>query len=247
MAVRRVQFEDRVKIEAWWTAGWTFEQIAEGLGRSLSVVWREVQRNNSHRHGPKNPLAATRKGLYRWGYCARWAQHHADQRARRPRTARLARPGLLRTVVLGWLRQRWSPQQIAARSAAGVPRPAGDVGVARDDLPGASTCRRRGNLRAELTRQVALRSRPAARRPQTGSAGAARSSRPWTRDLNITSRPAEADDRAVPGHWEGDLLIGARRQLSDRHPGRTRHPLRHARRAARRPGQRPRHRRAPPP
>ena len=68
----------------------------------------------------------------------------------------------------------------------------------------------RGNLRAELTRQVALRSGRTRRRAQAVPGGAVRSRRPWVVDLNISSRPAEAADRAVPGHWEGDLVIGAR-------------------------------------
>ena len=208
-AVRRLQFEDRVKIEAWWTAGWTFDQIGAGLGRSVSVVWREVERNNSHRHGPKNPLASARKGLYRWGYCAMWAQRHTDQRARRPKVARLARPGLLRTVVLGCLRQRWSPEQVARRLRRDFPdRP--EMWVAHETIYQALYVQTRGNLRAELTRQVALRTGRAARRRQAQTAGAARSQRPWARDLHISTRPAEADDRAVPGHWEGDLIIGAR-------------------------------------
>jgi len=70
----------------------------------------------------------------------------------------------------------------------------------------------RGNLRADLAREVALRSGRAARRPQSRAAAAVGrgTRRPWIGQLHISARPAEADDRAVPGHWEGDLLIGAR-------------------------------------
>jgi len=67
----------------------------------------------------------------------------------------------------------------------------------------------RGNLRAELARQVALRSGRTRRRAQASPAGAVRSRRPWVEGFHISARPAEATDRAVPGHWEGDLLIGA--------------------------------------
>ena len=70
----------------------------------------------------------------------------------------------------------------------------------------------RGNLRAELARQVALRSGRAARRPRPAAGGPVRSSRPWL-GLNISVRPAEAADRAVPGHWEGDLLEGGRTSM----------------------------------
>ena len=68
----------------------------------------------------------------------------------------------------------------------------------------------RGQLRRELTRQVALRSGRQERRPQSRAAAAGRGNRPWVRDFHISTRPAEAIDRAVPGHWEGDLVIGAR-------------------------------------
>jgi IS30 family transposase len=68
----------------------------------------------------------------------------------------------------------------------------------------------RGGMRRELARQVALRSGRAARKPQSRLAAAERSARPWVRDFHISTRPAQAADRAVPGHWEGDLLVGAR-------------------------------------
>jgi IS30 family transposase len=206
-AQKRVSLPERMRIEAWWIAGWTFQQIADALGRDLSVVYREVARNHSYRHGPKNPLGAVRQGLYRWGYCAEWAHLRAVGHSKRPKTARLARPGLLRTVVLGCLRQRWSPEQVARRLRRDFPdRP--EMWVAHETIYQALYVQSRGNLRAEITRQVALRSGRAARRPQKAAAGASRSARPWAEGLNISARPAEANDRAVPGHWEGDLVIG---------------------------------------
>jgi IS30 family transposase len=208
VAQKRLVLADRVRIEAWWAAGWTFARIGAGLGRDPSVIYREVARNHSARHGTKNPLGAARRGLYRWGYRAEWAQARAIRHARRPKPARLTRPGLLRTVVVGCLRQRWSPEQVANRLRRDFPdRP--EMWVSHETIYQALYLQSRGNLRAELTRQVALRSGRASRRPQRQAAGAARSRRPWAEGLHLSTRPPEAIDRAVPGHWEGDLVIGA--------------------------------------
>jgi IS30 family transposase len=110
--------------------------------------------------------------------------------------------------VVQLLRQRWSPQQVAARLRVEYPdRP--EMWVSHETIYQAIYVQARGNLRADLSRQVALRSGRATRRARPQAAGAVRSRRPWL-GLNISQRPAEAADRAVPGHWEGDLLEGAR-------------------------------------
>jgi IS30 family transposase len=207
MGQMRLGLEDRTRIEAWWVAGWTFQQIADGLDRDVSVIYREVQRSHSYRLGPKNPLGTGRGGLYRWGYQACWAQAKADKRKRRPKVAKLARPGLLRTVVLGCLRQRWSPEEVAGRLRRDFPdRP--EMWVTHETIYQALYVQGRGNLRAEIARQVALRSGRTRRRAQPEAAGATRSARPWAENFHISTRPPEAADRAVPGHWEGDLLVG---------------------------------------
>jgi IS30 family transposase len=114
----------------------------------------------------------------------------------------------LRQAVLERLKQRWSPQQIAASLREEFPdRP--ELWVSHETIYQALYVQSRGNLRAELTRQVALRSGRTARIPRGAPAGAVRSRRPWA-TLRISDRPAEAADRAVPGHWEGDLILGAR-------------------------------------
>lgn len=104
--------------------GGTIPAIAEALGRHRSTVWRELGRNHAYRHGPKNPRGAqlprNRKSHYAWGYLARWAQGSADRRARRPRPVKLGHGQPLRPIVLDWLRQRWSPEQIARRLAASL-------------------------------------------------------------------------------------------------------------------------------
>jgi IS30 family transposase len=110
--------------------------------------------------------------------------------------------------VVPKLVQRWSPRQISTWLQVRFPdRP--ELQVSHETIYQAIYYQARGGMRAELARQVALRSGRARRRPQSRAATAARS-KPWVTDLNICTRPAEATDRAVPGHWEGDLLIGAR-------------------------------------
>ena len=111
-------------------------------------------------------------------------------------------------LVLAKLKARWSPQQIAGWLRATYPDRV-ELWVSHETIYQALYVQSRGNLRAELTRQVALRSGRVNRIPRGAPAGACRSRRPWA-VLNISQRPAEAADRAVPGHWEGDLILGAR-------------------------------------
>ncbi len=214
MAGTRLTLGERGRIEAMWVTGCTIPTIATVLGRHRSTVWREIDRNNTFWMGRRNPLGATwdrggRLGLYRFGYRADRAQRRADRDARRPRPPRLGPGGPARPLVLAKLRQRWSPQQIAGWLRREFPDQP-ELQVSHETIYQALYVQSRGHLRAELTRQLALRSGRARRRPATRAAGAVRSQRPWTVALNISTRPAEAADRAVPGHWEGDLLIGAR-------------------------------------
>ncbi|MFC8620602.1 IS30 family transposase [Micromonospora purpureochromogenes] len=202
-------FGHRQVLEHLWASGRTISQIAGLLGVPVCTVSREVARNNSARHGTKNPLGRSlppgrARRPYRWGYQAQWAQRRTDAGRRRVTTSKLAVGTRLRQVVAGKLARRWSPKQIAAwLRATFADRP--ELQVSHETIYQAIYVQSRGSLRAELTRQVALRSGRTARRPQSR---AARSRRPWIGDLHISARPAEATDRAVPGHWEGDLVIG---------------------------------------
>ena len=109
--------------------------------------------------------------------------------------------------MLARLRLRWSPEQIAGWLRREFPeRP--ELWVSHETIYQALYLQSRGHLRAELTRQVALRSGRTARRTQRQPGGPVRSARAWAGDWHISTRPAEANDRAVPGHWEGDLIIG---------------------------------------
>ena len=201
----------RQVIEHLWGQGKTFTEIAQALGVGLSSVYREVERNHSLRHGVKNPLGGSRGGLYRWGYRAGWAQQRTDRRRARPKLAKLALDSPLRRLVVEWLQQRWSPQQVAASLRCEfAERP--ELWVSHETIYQAIYVQGRGSLR-ELV-DDGLRVTRKARRSQSRAAQAARGAirgRPWvTEAVHISARPAEAADRAVPGHWEGDLLIGAR-------------------------------------
>lgn len=202
---------ERVQIGAWWVAGWSIPRIAAELGRHRSSVFRELQRNNSRFHGPKSPLLEQRRGrcgVYAFGYDPVRAQLRARRRARRGRVARCGVGQPLRPVVVDLLGERWSPKQISRRLRMDyLDRP--EMQVSHETIYQAIYVQGRGSLRAELTRQVALRSGRASRAKRPAAAGAVRSGRPWLADFNISARPAEAADRAVPGHWEGDLVIGA--------------------------------------
>jgi IS30 family transposase len=142
------------------------------------------------------------------------AHEQARLRARRPRTGKL-RPGPGNAVPVLWqvvkdrLEQRWSPVQIQRWLRAEYPDQP-ERWVSHETIYQTIYFQARGAMRQELARQVALRSGRTRRRPQSRSATASRGSRPWVGDLHISTRPAEATDRAVPGHWEGDLIIGAR-------------------------------------
>jgi len=179
------------------------------VGLSESALYREIERNNSHRHGTKNPLGAVRKGLYRWGYVARWAQDRADQRRRRPKLPKLARPSPLLDQVVASLADTFSPRQAAQRLRRDYPDQP-EMRVSHETIYQAIYLQARGGLR-ELVDDH-LRVQRKARRSQSRAAQAARGAlrnKPWvTEQVNISQRPPEAADRAVPGHWEGDLVIG---------------------------------------
>jgi transposase, IS30 family len=198
----------RQTIENMWGLGKTLEEIAAVVGVRFSTVWREVERYNSYRHGVKNPLGPVRGGLYRWGYCAVSAQKRADARRKRPKRAKLAQPGRLRDEVLAGLRDRLSPQQIAQKVRRLADQ---EMRVSHETIYQAIYLQSRGGLRQLVDDE--LRVKRKARRSQSREALAARRAlrnRPWiTEELHISARPAEANDRAVPGHWEGDLVIGA--------------------------------------
>jgi IS30 family transposase len=230
MPGKRLTAAERAQIEVLFGQGLRFAQIAVVIGRDRSTVWREVRRNRVYRASqvPGGAWHPDRAGAryvtgrgggwlgegYRWKYCHEHAQRRAEQRARRPRTGKL-RPRFgqpmppLWPVVRDKLLLRWSPQQIA-RWLRCEYREQPERWVSHETIYQAIYFQARGGLRRELARQVALRCGRVARRAQSRAADAGRSRKPWVADLHISTRPAEVADRAVPGHWEGDLILGAR-------------------------------------
>jgi transposase, IS30 family len=230
MSGMRLTLQERAQIEVLFGQGLTFPQIAVVIGRDRTTVWREVNRNNAykgayvatgarHPDGPQRWIPGQGRvaglgGAYRWKYCHRHAQTRADTRARRPRSGKL-RPGWGKPWPPLWqdvkskLIERWSPVQIARWLREEYPDQP-ERWVSHETIYQAIFYQARGGMRQELARQIALRSGRAARRPQTRLAAAGRGAKPWVRDFHISTRPAEVEDRAVPGHWEGDLVIGAR-------------------------------------
>jgi transposase, IS30 family len=169
-------------------------QIARMLGRDRSTVCREITRNRPGHSAKERPRP----------YRAVLAQSKAEVRARRPRPVKLVANRALRRQVKAGLRQRWSPAQIACRLRADFPDD-GQMRISHEAIYQAIYVQGRGELRRELA--GCLRTGRTMRKPQRrGAAGDGRGKIPGM--IMISDRPAEAEDRAVPGHWEGDLIIG---------------------------------------
>ena len=183
---RCLTFAEREEIALGLAAEESMRSIARRLGRDPGTVSREVARNSE------------RPGVYR----ARTAHAMAFDRASRPKPAKLAVNAPLRARVEQYLSKRYSPEQIVGRLKAEFPDTP-EMWVSSETIYLSLYLQARGALRQELTRS--LRTGRAVRRPCR--APAQRKNRiPGM--INISERPAEADDRAVPGHWEGDLIIG---------------------------------------
>jgi IS30 family transposase len=165
-----------------------YAQIAAELGVHRSTVTREV-------------AAGSVEGRYRSGV----AQVRAARARCRPRAGRLDPGTVLRAEVVARLDAKQSPEQIAGRLRVEFPDRA-DMQVSHETIYQALYVQGAGGLRHELSVDKALRQGRISRRPR--SKLPARAGRSWIGQATISARPAQADDRAVPGHWEGDLVIG---------------------------------------
>lgn len=145
---------------------------------------------------------------YQRAYNAERAHDRAEIKARRPKARRLDHAPL-RDKVWEWLRADWSPEQISNKLPAQCPKDR-RMRVCHETIYQSLFVATKGELKKELTAH--LRTGRQRRKPQQGLGGAKRPTLGITEDISIRSRPAEAEDRAVPGYWEGDLILGAQGQ-----------------------------------
>lgn len=178
---------EREGISRGLAAGHSIRTMARALGRAPSTISREITRHGGRTH-----------------YRAAEADRAAWQRAQRPQPCRLARLGRLRAVVARKLRAKWAPQQIAGWLVVEYPDDP-SMHISHETIYRSLYVQARGVLKKELVahlrRRRLLRRRPQGAAPRRGGRIADA--------VSIAERPATAADRAVPGHWEGDLLAGS--------------------------------------
>lgn len=185
---RVLSFREREEISRGIAAGETFRAIARRLGRAVSTISQEVGRHGGRR-----------------GYRAAKADATAWESARRPKPCLLAKNRRLQWIVALKLKQDWSPQQITGWLKDRHPENP-EMWVSHETIYRSLFVQARGALKKELLGH--LRSRRRLRRPRHAVDG--RQGDRIADAVPIRERPAEAEDRAVPGHWEGDLVEGSR-------------------------------------
>ena len=184
----RLSLAEREEISRGLVADQSCRAIARRLGRAPSTVSREVAGHGGRAH-----------------YRACTADRAAWEAARRPKPAKLATHRELGALVATKLKLRWSPQQIAGWLRREHPAET-ELQVSHETIYTSLFVQSRGALKRELTAYLRMRRtlrRPQATRPSHHGSGKLRDT------INISERPPEAADRAVPGHWEGDLLLGS--------------------------------------
>ena len=180
----RLSLSEREEIHLGLERDASLSEIARRLGRSTSTVSREVKANGG-----------------RVVYRASKAHRRAFEAARRPKTSKLGGHPVLREVVEEWLKEWWSPEQISRRLQSEFPDDP-MMRVSHETIYQAIYVQGRGSLRRELAR--CLRAGRAQRKPR----GRMERRGQIPDMVLISERPAEVEDRAVPGHWEGDLIMG---------------------------------------
>jgi IS30 family transposase len=183
----RLSLAEREEISRGLAAGLSFRAIASGMGRSASTICREVHANSG-----------------RAKYRALPADRGAQRRVLRPKRAKLARCRRLRSIVERKLEAQWSPQQISGWLAEHYPNDP-EMRVSHETIYQSLFVQSRGALRKEL--HACLRTGRAMRRAKAYTKGGIGQGQ-IRNMVMISERPAEVADRAVPGHWEGDLIFG---------------------------------------
>ena len=200
----RLSVEEREQILAGMNRDESIRTIAASIGRPASTVSRELARNMPHQqYGRRHRHRSGRKAAPPWRYSPHRAQLRAEANARRPTAAKLATNDELRREVQAGLEQEHSPEQIAASLRlrfADQP----EMQASHEAIYQSLYVQGRGALRRDLTTR--LRTGRAVRKPRP-KATERRGRIPD--QINISQRPPEVADRAVPGHWEGDLILGS--------------------------------------
>jgi len=190
-ALRVLRLTEREDISRGLAANDSIRQIARRLGRAPSTVSREVRR-----HGGK---------YYRYVYRAGTADWRAWRRALRPKACLLALNARLQAIVAGKLKLDWSPQQISGWLKEQFPADE-SMRVSHETIYRTLFVQARGALKKELLGHLRCKRRlRRSRAPQKDGRGQIVDA------ISIRDRPAEVEDRAIPGHWEGDLLLGSKR------------------------------------
>ena len=180
---------EREEISRAVVAGHSMRSIAVQLGRAPSSISREIKRNGGQEC-----------------YRASQAEESAWNRGRRPKTCKLAQNRALARIVAGKLQRRWSPQQVAGWLKRTYPDDTSRQ-VSPETIYRSLFIQARGALKKELVEH--LRRSRVMRRSRHHTQKTDKHGR-ITDTVSISERPASVEDRAVPGHWEGDLLFGSK-------------------------------------
>ena len=201
---RYLSVQDREKIFSGIERGLSIREIARSINRPPSTVKRELNRNMRAKYRQRKPDGCFREAYNssRRGYLPTAAQQNADRNASRPKVALLARNDRLRNEVQARLKKKNSPEQISGRLKIDFPDDL-EMRVSHETIYQSLYVESRGALKRELVK--CLRTGRALRKPRRKSTE--RRGRIQGM-VNIAERPPEVEDRVVPGHWEGDLIVG---------------------------------------
>ncbi|MHC6222024.1 IS30 family transposase [Arthrobacter sp. MMS24-S77] len=184
---RALTLDDRGMIQMGRRCGLSYADIGEAIGRDKSVVWREVKRHTGE------------DGVYH----ASTAHAKAHQNRRRPKPLKLAENEDLCRLIAVWMDDGWSPKLISSMLVFYFTDDQ-TMQVSHETIYQALYVQSRGILRADLAEKLSLK-----RKQRVPHAADRTKNSPYKEAFKISERPAEAQDRAVPGHWEGDLIIGS--------------------------------------